>query len=248
MQKIYVDRKIEKSRVIIYCLEASLAIIGLVMFILAMLKINFGSIEIPMGSRISSSLMAILLAFAFMAVELIFRYRFPIMLHIIYFAYVFASVIVGSNFGVFRHDVLIMGDMMGWYDKITHAILGYILCVIAIYLSQRGKVWGKSKFGDILLIVAISMAYASIWEMFEFTVDHTIPNQSMQRNSLIDTMLDIIAHFVFTVVFVIQYIIEKCAGVNLGIAFMEKNLNTGGWVPRKNQELPAENTGDSEAV
>lgn len=231
----YVDKKMEKSRIVIYCLEASLAIIGIVMLSLAFAKIGFPNI--PIGSRISSGFVAIVLAFALIAVELIFKYRFPIMLHIIYVAYVFASVIVGSSFGVFRMDVLIMGEMIGWYDKVTHAVLGYILCVIAVYLSQKTKVWGRSIGGDILLILAISMAYASLWEMFEFTVDHVIPGQSMQRNSLIDTMLDIICHFALTAVFIIQYIIEKCAKVNLGIAFIEKNLLTGGKVAKANIDL-----------
>lgn len=233
MQKKYVDRKIEKSRVVIYCLEGSLSIFGVVMFILAMLKIGFENL--PMGNRISSSLMAILLAFLPMLIEKVFRYRLPLMLHIIYFAYIFASNIVGSCFGVFRMDVPMMGEMLGWYDKVTHAVLGYILCIVAIYLSQKGKVWGKSIFGDVLLLLAISMAYASIWEMYEFAVDHIIPGQSMQRNSLIDTMLDIISHFALTVVFIIQYLIEKCGKINLGIAFMEKNLESGGRVSKKNQ-------------
>ncbi len=120
MQKKYVDRKIEKSRVVIYCLEGSLSIFGVVMFILAMLKIGFENL--PMGSRISSSLMAILLAFLPMLIEKVFRYRLPLMLHIIYFAYIFASNIVGSCFGVFRMDVPMMGEMLGWYDKVTHGI------------------------------------------------------------------------------------------------------------------------------
>ena len=111
MQKKYVDREIEKSRVIIYCLEGSLSIFGVVMFVLAMLKIGFENL--PMGSRISSSLMAILLAFLPMLIEKVFRYRLPLMLHIIYFAYIFASNIVGSCFGVFRMDVPMMGEMLG---------------------------------------------------------------------------------------------------------------------------------------
>ncbi len=240
MQKKFVERKLEKSRIIIYCLEGSIAIIGIVMFVLALLKIGFANI--PMGSRISSALMAILLAFLPMILEKVFRYRFPLMLHIIYVSYIFASTVVGSCFGVFRMDIPIMGEMLGWYDKLAHAVLGYILCVVAIYLSQKAKVWGKSIFGDILLIVAISMAYASIWEMFEFAVDHIIPGQSMQRNSLIDTMLDIIAHFATTMLFVIQYVIEKCAKVNLGIAFIEKNLQSGGRVAKKNQVVEVADT------
>lgn len=127
--------------------------------------------------------------------------------------------------------------MIGWYDKVTHAVLGYILCVIAVYLGQKAKVWGKTKSGDVLLIIAISMAYASLWEMFEFTVDHVIPGQSMQRNSLIDTMLDITCHFALTMVFVVQYLVEKCCKINLGIAFIEKNLQSGGRVPKKNKQI-----------
>ena len=87
------------------------------------------------------------------------------------------------------------------------------------------------------MIIAISMAYASLWEMFEFTVDHVIPGQSMQRNSLIDTMLDITCHFALTMVFVVQYLVEKCCKINLGIAFIEKNLQSGGRVPKKNKQI-----------
>lgn len=227
--------KIDKQMLIMYCLESTLAIFGIVMLSLALCKIGFENL--PMGSRISGSVMAIVLAFAPILVEKIFRYRFPLMLHIIYFVYIFASVVVGSCFGVFRMDVPIMGEMIGWFDKITHAVLGYILCVVAIFMSQKVKLWGKTKSGDVLLIIAISMAFASLWEIFEFSVDHIIPGQSMQRNSLIDTMLDMIAHFALTIVFVVQYLIEKCAHINLGIAFMEQNLATGGKIAKKTENI-----------
>lgn len=231
------ERKSDKSRVIIYCVESTFAIFGIIFLILALCNVGFENL--PKGSRISSAFVAMLFGFLPLIVEKIFRYHFPMMLHIIYYFYVLASVIVGSCLGVFRIDVPIMGEMIGWYDKVTHAVLGYVLCIVAIYLSQRAKLWGKSKFGDILLVVAISMAYASLWEIFEFTVDHTIPGQSMQRNSLIDTMLDMTVHFALTIVFVIQYLIEKCAKVNLGIAFMEKNLETGGKLPKKVKKTDA---------
>lgn len=242
----FTDKKTEKSRIIIYCFEGVFAILGIIFLTLALCNIGFENL--PKGSRISGAIASILLAFLPLLIEKVFKYRFPIMLHIIYITYVFASVTVGSCLGVFRMDVPIMGDMIGWYDKITHAVLGYILCVVAIYLSQLAKVWGKSKGGDVLLIIAISMAYASLWEIFEFAVDHTIPGQSMQRNSLIDTMLDMTVHFATTILFVIQYLIEKCAKINLGIAFMEKNLASGGRVAKKvkaqsqDEEATAEET------
>lgn len=242
MQKMYVDRKIEKSRLVMYCLESTFAIFGVVLLALAFAEIGFEIV--PKSTRISSALTAIMFAFVFMLAEIIFRYRLPLMLHIIYFVYIFASVIVGSSFGVFRMDVPMMGEMLGWYDKITHAVLGYVLCVIAIYLSQKAKLWGKTKSGDVLLILAISMAFASLWEIFEFSVDHILPGQTMQRNSLIDTMLDMIFHFALTIVFIIQYLIEKCGKINLGIAFIEKNLQSGGRVPKKNQVLQTENLQD----
>lgn len=230
MDKTIANKSQSKSRLIMYCIECSLSVVGVVMLVLSVLQIGFENL--PIGSRISGATMLIVLPFAPLLIEKIFRYHFPIMLHIIYFVYIAASIMIGSCFGVFRMDVPIMGDMIGWYDKITHAVLGYILCVVAVYMSQKVGLWGKTKSGDVLLIIAISMAFASIWEIFEFAVDHIIPGQSMQRNSLIDTMLDMVAHFALTIVFVIQYLIEKCCKVNLGIAFMESNLLTGGKLPK----------------
>lgn len=231
MQKMHCkEPKCDKSRLAVYILELTFAVFGIVFLALSLTGNGFEIV--PKGSQITSAITAIMMAFAMIAVEKIFKYHFPIMLHIVYITYCFAANIIGANFGVFRYEVNMMGEMLGWYDKIMHAILGYVLCIVAIFLSQKAKLWGKSRGGDVLLILAISMAFSSLWEMFEFACDHLLPNQDMQRGSLIDTMLDIVFHFALTLVFIIQYLIEKCAKVNLGIAFMEKNLAAGGKISK----------------
>lgn len=229
--KVIKRKEYDKPRVLVYAIEFSFAIFGIVFLVLSLTGNSFEMV--PKGSQLTSSITAILMAFAMFAVEKIFRFHFPIMLHIIYIVYAFTANIIGANFGVFHYGINIMGENLGWYDKVMHAVLGYVLCVVAIYLSQKVKLWGKTKSGDVLLILAISMAFASLWEIYEFAVDHIIPGQSMQRNSLLDTMLDMIAHFVTTLLFVAQYLIEKLAKVNLGIAFIENNLQKGGRVPKK---------------
>lgn len=227
--------KIETPRLVIYCLEGCFAIFGIVFFALYLAGINFSIAPVPEGSKISSALTAILFSFLLILVELVFRYRFPLMLHVIYIAYCLASNIFGANLGLFRMEVPMMGEMLGWYDKVMHAILGYVLCVVAIFLSQKVKLYGKSTWGDILLILAISMGFASLWEIMEFTMDQIIPGQDMQRSSLIDTMLDMCAHFGLTIVFIIQYLIEKKLKVNLGIGFIERNLQTGYKMTKNNK-------------
>lgn len=224
-------KKTDKARIAMYCIEFSMTIIGIVF--LALSLCGKGLAHVPKGSQISSACCAIAFGIIPFLIEKILRYELPIMLHLVYFVYAFFSNVVGSNFGLFRFGVEMFGEMQGIYDKVMHGILGYVLCIVAIYLAIKTKIWGKSISGDILLILAISMGFASLWELFEFTADRIIPGQDMQRGSLIDTMLDILCHTAVTIVFIIQYVIEKLAKINLGIAFMEKNLSTGGSIRKR---------------
>lgn len=224
----------DKARLIMYCLEFCFVVAGIVFLVLALL--DKGCDRVPKGGQISSACCAIAFGIVPFLAEKLFKYHLPLMLHIIYFIYCLASNIIGSNLGVFRYEVLIFGEMQGVYDKVMHAILGYVLCIVAMYLAIKTKIWGKNKSGDVLIILAISMGFASLWEIFEFSADHIIPGQDMQRGSLVDTMLDMMSHFVLTIVFIVQYLIEKLAKVNLGIGYMERNLATGGKVKKQSTE------------
>lgn len=199
---------ISKQRKIMYFLEALISIAGI-----AFLIINACGKKAP--NLYGASISGIFIGIALVVVEMIFRYRFPIALHIIYFVYMVASNIIGSNLEIFTRTV--------WYDKVLHAILGYILCIVAVYIAIKTKIWERTLVGDIIIIFAISMAYASVWELIEWFADKFL-NQSMQHG-LQDTMLDIGSHFVLTVVFLVQFIISRLTKYGLGMNILTNSLS-----------------------
>ena len=225
--------KNDKARIIMYGLELAIALFGIIYFILAIAGI--GMEMVPEGSRVSSGIATVFLGMGLIAIEVVFRYKLPIMLHVIYALYTFFSNVIGSCLGLFRimfTPFLWRGITIydfGWFDKIMHSILGYVLCIVAVYLAIKSNIWNKSIIGDILIILAISMGFASLWEIFEFTCDSILPGQDMQRGpELLDTMVDMTLHLIFTVIFIVQYILSKVTKFSFGMSFMVANLSTGG--------------------
>ena len=243
-----------KPRLIMYGAELAIALFGLIYLILA--AAGIGIEVVPEGSRISSGIATVFLGIGLIAIELIFRYRLPIMIHGIYALYIFFSNVIGSCIGLFRFmftPFLWRGQLItdfGWFDKIMHSILGYVLCVVAVYLAIKSNIWNKSIIGDILIILAISMGFASLWEIFEFTCDSIIPNQDMQRGpELLDTMVDMTLHLIFTVVFIVQYLLSKYTKCAFGINYLVANLSTGGStrLPKIKDETKLQ-TGDDQQI
>lgn len=215
------------SRKIAYILESLISVVGIVLLVLTICGLRQD--YIPKGSQYSSALVALALGVAVFAIERIFKYEFPLVLHAIVYSYVLLSVVIGSGVGVFR--------MVNWYDKILHGLLGYVLCILAMHIAIKCKIWDKSFAGNIWIMFAISMAYASIWEIFEYLCDQFLGQDMQQGASLTDTMLDMISHFGVTILFLIHYIIDAKTKLNLGMSFMAKNLATGGSLRNKNKEI-----------
>ena len=216
-----------------YVLEFMITVFGVIYLSLALAGI--GMDMVPEASRISSGLSTIFLGIAVIAIELVFRYKLPIMLHVIYAGYIFFSNVLGGCLGLFRYmiDAFMWRGVevtdFGWFDKIMHSILGYVLCIVAVYVAIKCKIWNISVMGDLLIILAVSMGFASLWEIFEFAVDSIMTGQDMQRGPhLLDTMVDMILHLIFTAVFMVQYGLSKATKHSFGMDFMVANLSTGG--------------------
>lgn len=223
----------DTPRLIMYALELAIAAFGVIYLALALAGI--GMDMVPDASRVSSGIATILLGIAMIALELIFRYKLPIMLHIIYAGYIFFSNVLGSCLGLFRYmiDAFMWRGVevsdFGWFDKIMHSILGYVLCIVAVYLAIKCKIWDMSIMGDLLIILAVSMGFASLWEIFEFAMDSLLVGQDMQRGPhLLDTMVDMTLHLIFTGVFMVQYGLAKATKHSFGMSFILTNLSTGG--------------------
>lgn len=116
-------------------------------------------------------------------------------------------------------------------DIIVHSLWGYVVCVLAIYLLCKIK---KDALNGTLFLVlfvfSFSMATASMWELIEFFSDAVLgqTSQGVPINGVVsvsDTMIDILCHFCGTVLFLLQYLIEKLTKRNLGIGWMISDFN-----------------------
>ena len=231
----------DKPRLIIYALELLMTVFATVYLILALAGITMPNV--PKGSMIASGIVTFFLGIGFIIFERLIRQKLPLMLHIIYTVYFYLSNVIGSCLGVFRYSIdpfTWRGEMIsdfGWFDKVMHSILGYVLCIFAIYLAIKTSTWNKSILGDVLIIFAVSMALAALWEIYEFSTDSVLSGQDMQRGPwLLDTMVDMTLHLIFTLVFIMQYLISRYTRFSLGITFMAKNLATGERIKRKNHD------------
>lgn len=199
--------KTGKMRMVMYGVESVLSILGIVFLILNIVGDQNPSIYGAACSAIAAGV-------ALMIIEKLFNFQLPLNLHVILFIYIFMSNIIGSNLKVFL--------ITAWYDKVMHALLGYVLCIVAVWLMKVFKVKSKTVAGDIFVIFCISMMYAAVWEFIEFFSDCFL-GQNMQHGN-IDTMLDITAHLVLTIFFCLQYGVYKCTKYSLGMRFILKGL------------------------
>lgn len=108
-------------------------------------------------------------------------------------------------------------------DKIMHFSWGYLSGFIGLYLLCRTKeIDSLKKITVVIIIFGISMATASIWEIIEYLSDILLGQHAQGKavNGIIpitDTMLDMLVHFIGSIIFSLQYILEANTKVNFGI-------------------------------
>lgn len=137
---------------------------------------------------------------------------------------------------LFIYGSLFFGEVRGFYARywwwdallnlVSSTILGLIGLTVLYVLYQDEKINTKP---TIIAIFAFcfAMAFAAIWEIFEFSADYFF-NFNLQKNSLIDTMGDLIVNAIgaFLVSFAGYFFIKRGAKnlVSTFITnFIEKN-------------------------
>ena len=124
------------------------------------------------------------------------------------------------TFLIFVFAALFLGDVSAWYwkywwwDLILHAISGVVLGLIGLFLTFTLNRASKihvilSPAFLALFTFAFAMAAGAFWEIWEFTLDRTIGTDA-QRNSLDDTMWDLVFNFIGALVIaVIGFVYAK---------------------------------------
>lgn len=215
-----------KQSILRVCTHA--AFIGL--FIFMFVKTIIGIVDLANGTpddRLYSYIAMLAVLAAPYLVELIFKWRFSDFLLTFYVIYVLLAGILGGSLRFY--------DNYPGFDKFVHGVFGYVGCMIGLFaVSKLGGYDKMSPFLNGLVIFAISMALAAMWEIFEYTGDlvfgatwqgeylTTTDGQTVVDKT--DTMLDMVSHFFGSLVFIVHFLIHKATGKNLLMGSMIKDF------------------------
>ena len=121
----------------------------------------------------------------------------------IYYFYIFILMILGCLarfYGVFEY-----------YDVFAHFMFGFLGSIIAVYLLNCFKLQNKNIIFNIIFIISLTLALASLWEIFEYFASIIFKSdvQNVLKTGVRDTMEDIISALISSVIFIITYIFKR---------------------------------------
>ena len=217
-----VDKPAQIVHAIALGIELAMAIASLGLLIHALI------VGDPMhrSGPILSSVLVFLMPFL---LELILKKRFPFLLHIAFIIHATLAIFVGS--------ALDLHHTCDPYDEIMHFLFGYMASLYIYYFLIAWRDFDKQKTSFIITVLFFaSLGMACLWEVSEFTMDvffgqvalgHPIPEIIAQGEALglsgirlsiyclqngvsvWDTVTDMSLHVGGSVLFIIQYIIER---------------------------------------
>ena len=149
---------------------------------------------------------------------------------------------VYAVFAVFTFFASLLGSVVGfygsiwWYDLLIHALFGYLGGVIGLFFVCKLSDAAALKPAFVMLVCfAVSMMFAALWEIFEFSGDVLLGNTAQGEKILLedgtyaaavtDTMEDIICNLVGAAVFTLQYLAHVLSKKSLLIGFMKRGFS-----------------------
>lgn len=115
-------------------------------------------------------------------------------------------------FGYFLGSIMKWYGKIAYYDVIIHFTSGVLSAMVAYYIYKMFQ--KKEEVGiTVLFILSITALVASAWEIFEFVCDKIFQKdaQNVLTSGVDDTMTDIIAAFLGSILYILLYIFQqKC--------------------------------------
>jgi uncharacterized membrane protein len=139
-----------------------------------------------------------------------YRLYFPIEFDFFIIAYIFLALFLG--------DMQDYYTKFWWWDLYLHSGSGFLLGMVGFVLSytinEQKSISLDMKPGYVALFAfGFSMTIASIWEIFEFTMDQMF-GLTMQQSGIVDTMWDLIVAMIGAIIISI-----------LGYLWMKKKIS-----------------------
>ena len=133
----------------------------------------------------------------------VFKKDFNHILQLMFIPFIFFAWYLGDAINIY--------NKLNGYDKVIHTIFGILSSFLAFFIMKHYKIYNKYNFTfNIIFIVSFTLAFGSIWEMFEFTWDKILGTneQGVVETGVDDTMYDLIVAFLGTSIFCISYYYE----------------------------------------
>ncbi len=149
---------------------------------------------------------------------------------------------VYAVFAVFTFFASLLGSVLGfyskiaWYDLLMHTLFGYLGGIIGLFFTCKLSDINKLKPAFVMLVCfAVSMMFAALWEIFEFSGDVLLGNTAQGAHVTLpdgsvvtpvrDTMEDMICNLLGAIVFVLHYLAHILTKKSLLIGFMKDDFS-----------------------
>lgn len=150
-------------------------------------------------------------------IQKLFKIKISEGLNLVYIIFIFMAHFLGVICELYNH--------IYWFDKFAHFLSGVITAFVAIYILVKLKK-DKNMFFDILYIIALTLAVAALWEVFEYLSSYYfgLDPQKVTTTGVTDTMNDIIVAFLGSILVSICYYFEIKYDYNLLIKKFIKTI------------------------
>jgi uncharacterized membrane protein YjdF len=144
-------------------------------------------------------------------IEKIFKTKISIVIKTTYIVFIFIAQFLGVTVELYNH--------ISWFDKFTHWLSGIITALLSLSLLSKFKLYNKKNvLFNIIWMISITLAIASLWECFEYCANILFGGdaQRVATTGVNDTMQDIIVAFIGSIIVSLIYSFE-CKTDNNGI-------------------------------
>lgn len=197
----------------------------------------YRSIHAVPGENLAVMIGNILLWLVPFASKWLFREKISDGIYFFFAVYAFFASFLGS--------VMSFYGKFWWFDIVIHTIFGYVACVIGLFaVCKLCDIRQLSAPFALLICVAVSLALAVFWEIFEFASDSILQNaaggiHAAQGKPVLgengeyfipvnDTMADMICHTCGAGVFAVHYALHTLTKKSLFIGALKKDFSSGG--------------------
>lgn len=218
------SRKKEKTKALrlfvdIFCILAFLAMVGIFIY---------RAVNGTLGNRLAVLIANSLLWLLPFLLRPIFREKISESVYAVFAVFTFFAALLGSVLGFY--------SKIWWYDLLMHTLFGYLGGIISLFFVCKLSDINKLKPAFVMFVCfAVSMMFAALWEIFEFSGDVLLGNTAQGTHitlpdgsvvtPLQDTMEDILCNFVGAIVFILHYLAHILTKKSLLIGYMKDDFS-----------------------